>query len=275
MNHVVPMDAGSVQVASDLAYGPDPRQRYDVYAPAGSTNLRPVPPMMFLYGGSWRHGDKANYAFVGRAFAARGFVVAIPDYRVVPDVHYPTFVVDCAKALAAFKATAPAHGGRPGPVYVAGHSAGAYNAVMLGLAEELLAPAGLTFDDIGGIAGLSGPYDFLPLRVSATRNAFGAVADLPATQPVNRAHANAPPMLLINGGDDDVVVPANIYRLQAELEAAGSVAVVKEYEDLAHVGPLITIARPLRQHSDVLDEVADFFHAVENGTPLPRRSAER
>jgi len=266
VNSLVPKDAGSELAAADLPYGTLPRQRFDIYVPEGLAADAAAPTLMFIYGGGWNRGDKDNYVFAGRAFAAAGFVTAVPDYRVVPDAHYPDFVIDCALALAAFKKVAPAYGGRPGPVFVVGHSAGAYNAVMLGLAPELLAPAGLTFDDIAGIAGISGPYDFLPLRVQDTQDAFGGYEDLPATQPVNRAHGAAPPMLLVNGSDDAIVSARNVHRLQAELEAAGGKAVALEYEGMGHVDPLLAIARPFRQEGGVLDDVIGFFKSIDEGT---------
>lgn len=268
INGLVPKDAGSERAAADLPYGELPRQRFDVYVPEGLAADAAAPTLMFIYGGGWNRGDKGNYAFVGRALAAAGFVTAIPDYRVVPEVRYPDFVIDCALALAAFKQVAPDYGGRPGPTFVAGHSAGAYNAVMLGLAPELLEPADLTFDDIAGIAAISGPYDFLPLRVEDTRAAFGGYEDLPATQPVNRTHGAAPPMLLVNGSDDEIVSPKNVDRLQAELEAAGSTAVTQVYEGMGHVAPLLAISRPFREPGGVLDDVIAFFKSIDDGTLL-------
>ena len=257
MNALVPKDAGSHRAATDIAYGPHPRQRFDVYAP--ETTGENAPLLMFLYGGSWRGGDKANYAFVGRAFAAVGYIAAIPDYRVVPEVRYPDFVIDCGRALATFQARASDFGGKPGAVHLVGHSAGAYNAVMLALADELAAAAGLERRTIVALAGLSGPYDFLPLRVRATKEAFASVADLDATQPVNRVRPDAPPMWLANGSQDEIVVPRNIHRLRELLEAEGAVAVTREYENLGHAGTLLGLARPFRWRGDVLADVTGFF----------------
>jgi acetyl esterase/lipase len=261
MNALVPKDAGSHRAATDIAYGAHPRQRFDLYVPENAGDNAPL--LMFLYGGSWREGDKANYAFVGRAFAAAGYVTAIPDYRVVPEVRYPDFVVDCGRALATFQARAADFGACPGPVHLVGHSAGAYNAVMLALADEIAEAAGFDRCTIAAVAALSGPYDFLPLRVRATREAFAGVADLEATQPVNRIHPDAPPMWLANGSQDEVVVPGNIHRLRALLEAEGAVAVSREYDNLGHAGTLLGLARPFRWRSDVLADITDFFAGLE------------
>jgi acetyl esterase/lipase len=278
MNALVPKDAGSTLAASDIAYGAHPRQRFDVYVPESSRDDTPL--LMFFYGGSWRGGDKADYAFVGRAFAAAGYVTAIPDYRVVPEVRYPDFVIDCGRALAAFQAQAATFGTRAGAVHLVGHSAGAYNAVMLALADELARASGLERSSIKALAGLSGPYDFLPLRARATREAFAGVADLEATQPVNRVRPDAPPMLLANGGADTVVVPKNIYRMQELLAAEGAVAVTREYANLGHAGTLLGLARPFRWRGDVLADITGFFAEIDavgtkvgrHGLPMPHRS---
>src|SRR5689334_7408108 len=69
-NAVVPLDPGSTRVAEGLAYGEDPRQKLDVYAPDGPRRRLPV--VLFIYGGSWNSGDRGDYAFVGRALASQG-----------------------------------------------------------------------------------------------------------------------------------------------------------------------------------------------------------
>ena len=268
LNAVVPKDRDSALAATDLAYGPHSRQVFDVYVPAEGVGRRPAPLLLFLYGGSWRDGDKADYGFVGRAFAARGYVTAVADYRMVPQVRYPDFVIDAGLALAAFRREAVSFGGDGRAVRLVGHSAGAYNAVMLALAPELQAAASIGDEAIAAVAALSGPYDFLPLRVRATREAFAGVDDLEATQPVNRARDGAPPMLLVNGSEDEVVVPGNLQRLEEQLRTVGVEAVTIEYPGLGHAGTLVNIARPLRWRADVLDDVTRFFDAVDEGAPL-------
>ncbi len=75
--------------ARDVAYGPNPRQRMDIYVPKGGGD-GPKPVVFFIYGGSWANGDKETYSFVGDALAARGFVTVIADYRLVPEVRFPS-----------------------------------------------------------------------------------------------------------------------------------------------------------------------------------------
>src|SRR5689334_12559648 len=89
-DRVVPKDPRTRQVAADLAHGPNPRHRLDLYAP--SRPRVPLPLLIFVYGGGWNAGTREEYHFAGRAFAGLGFLTAVPDYRVFPEVEFPGFV---------------------------------------------------------------------------------------------------------------------------------------------------------------------------------------
>src|SRR5690606_3152567 len=146
-------------------------------------------------------GTRADYAFAGRAFAATGFVTVIADYRVVPEVHYPSFLEDGARALNWVRAEAGVFGGDPDRQFLMGHSAGAYNAMMLALAPE---DFGTSWADgaLKGVVGLSGPYDFYPFDVDASIAAFSRAPEPERTQPVNRVRPDAPPVFLGHGTKD-------------------------------------------------------------------------
>lgn len=254
-NAVIPKDSGATAVGRDLAFGADRRQRLDLYRPAGGGTTARLPIILFLYGGSWSSGDKGGYGFVGRALAARGYLVAVPDYRLVPEVRYPAFLQDNAAAVRWVLANAVRYGGDPSRVVLVGHSAGAYNAAMLALDPRWL---GAERRAVKGWVGLAGPYDFLPLDGPVTRATFGQAGDLAATQPVNFASADDPPTLLLHGGKDRTVLPRNSERLGALLAGKGVQARVKLYPELGHVGIVTAIARPFRSRAPVVDDVAAF-----------------
>ena len=75
----------------------------------------PRPVVVFLYGGGWNSGRKEQYRFVAETLTGAGFVVAIPDYRVVPEAHFPDFVADSAAAVAWVHANIARLGGDPEP----------------------------------------------------------------------------------------------------------------------------------------------------------------
>ena len=268
---VTAYDAGAAKVASGVAYGPHARQRLDVYAPEGSrgaTERAGHPVVVFVYGGSWASGDRRHYGFLGHALAARGFVTVIPDYRLVPEVTYPAFVKDAAAAVRWARANAAAYGGDPERLAVAGHSAGAYNALMLASDPKYTDPASPDHLPLAAAVGLAGPYDFLPLDVRVTRRAFADAPDLPATQPVNVVTADGPPLLLAHGADDTTVRPANSRALAQAARAQGRDVQLQIYPETGHAEILLAFSRLFRGTPPVLDAVTAFLERelADDGT---------
>jgi acetyl esterase/lipase len=266
-DRLVPKDRNGALVAQGLAYGSAPRQQLDVYAPRGGCG-QPRPVVVFFYGGSWNSGTRAGYAFVGRALAAQGFVTVIPDYRLVPDVHYPAFVEDGAAAVRWASANAGTYCGDGRSVVVMGHSAGAYIAAMLAVDPRWL---GAKRSVVRGFVGLAGPYDFAPFDVDASRAAFGQVADPAETQPVTWAGTGDPPALLLYGTEDSVVRPRNSEALAARLRAGGVTVAQRAYPKLGHVGILLALARPFRGRGPVLADVAGFIRSTVKVKDADRR----
>ncbi|WNJ90408.1 alpha/beta hydrolase [Bosea sp. 685] len=244
--------------ASDVAYGRHPRQRMDIYVPQSGGTGRPV--VFFIYGGSWANGAKETYAFVGEAFASRGFVTVIANYRLVPEVRFPTFIEDGALALRFVRDNIARFGGSPRMLHVMGHSAGAYNAMMLTLDRRYLVAAGLRSNDIRSAVGLSGPYDFLPFDIDVTKAAFGNARDPAQTQPINFVRSDAPPILLATGSDDTTVLPRNSERLAAALKKVGAKSVsLRIYPGLGHVGTVAALSGLLQWSAPILDDVVAFL----------------
>ncbi|MGL4811181.1 MAG: alpha/beta hydrolase [Beijerinckiaceae bacterium] len=256
-NTVVGVEPGGRKVRTDVAYGSQPRQRYDVYAPEGARN---APVAIFFFGGSWSGGRKEEYSFIGRTLAARGFLTVIPNYRIVPEVTFPVFVEDGAAAVAHVRAQAAALGGDPRRIFFFGHSAGAYIAAMLGASPDFLPRAGVPRSAIRAIAGIAGPYDFLPFDVKATQDAFGTYSRPRDTQPVLVADAATPPMLLLHGADDTTVLPRNSVRLAARLKALGRPVETKLYPGLGHVGIITAVTRTFSGQAPVTDDLVDYFN---------------
>ncbi|WP_216851291.1 alpha/beta hydrolase [Acidisphaera sp. L21] len=248
--------APSRLVADGVPYGPDPRQTLDVYAPGGAG---PFPVVVFLYGGGWTSGDRAMYRFVGGALAARGFVVVVPDYRLFPTVRFPTFLQDNATALRWTRDHAAQYGGAPGPFFLMGHSAGAYNVAMLALDPEWLAGVGMSRSDLRGALGLAGPYDFLPLGTDELRAIFGPQDQLARTQPINFVDGHAPPMLLLAGETDTTVYPRNSIRLADRIRSAGGIVDLKLYPGIQHEEIVGAIGTPLRFLAPTLQDCVDFM----------------
>lgn len=249
---------GGIAITRDVAYAPGPRRGLDVYRPRdASANL---PLVVFLYGGSWRTGDKAMYPFVAATLARRGAVVMVPDYRLYPAVQYPAFLQDNALAVAWARAHAAQYGADPAAVFVMGHSAGAYDAAMLALGPALLAAAGMRPADLAGVIGLAGPYDFLPSDDPDVIPVFGA-DNTPAHQPVAFVDGHNPPMLLAAGTADTTVMPRNTTVLADRIVALGGPVERKSYPGVGHIGIIVAFAPVFSGKAPVLDDVWQFIEA--------------
>jgi acetyl esterase/lipase len=250
-----------VDISRSVAYGGGSRRTLDIYRPADAAA---APVVVFFYGGSWQSGDKSLYTFLGAALAQRGYVAVVPDYRVYPEVRYPAFLEDAAAAVRWTRDNAAHFGGNPNKLFVMGHSAGAYIAAMLALDGRWLAQTGLDPDrDLAGLIGVSGPYDFLPLRDETLKVIFGG-ADRPATQPISHVSRGAPPSLLVTGDADNMVDPDNAARLAARLRAAGDDAAVVTYPHVGHIAAVAAFAGPLRFLAPVLRDVDGFIARRSN-----------
>ena len=256
INAISPKDAGSRKVARDVPYGPAARQKLDIYAPKKMDG--PLPVVFFIYGGSWMDGSRRQYDFAGRALAALGYVTVIADYRVLPEVEYPGFLDDGAAAFAWVAEHIAEYGGDPSRMALMGHSAGAYNAMMLGLSPAYLGCLGLR-PRLRCIVGLSGPYDFFPFDGQIALRTFGAVREPSATQPINYATADAPPVFLSSGDKDTLVYPRNSAALARKLRETGGTVREVHYPNLGHPGPLMALGVPARRMAPVLADVAAFL----------------
>jgi len=257
-NTLVPKDSGGRKIAGSVSYGTGERQALDIYAPLESPDIA-LPVVVFFYGGSWNSGTREGYDFAGRALAAQGYVVVVPDYRLVPEVHFPAFVEDGADAVKWVRANIAEHGGDPDRIVLMGHSAGAHIGAMLANDSQWLG------DDraaLRGFVGLAGPYDFAPFDTSASIEAFGEWPRVEETQPVTFAGEGAPPALLLTGADDTTVKPRNSEALAAALLATGVQARMVSYPNIDHIDILIALARPLRGRAPVLQDASRFISSV-------------
>ena len=263
LNHFIPSDG--YRLIRDLRYGDGPRRGLDLYLPDHAAEA--VPTVVFFYGGGWESGSKDDYLFVGQAFASRGYVTAIPDYRLYPEVRFPAFLEDAAAAVAWVRANAAPAGAAPGPVYLVGHSAGAYIAAMLTLDRQWLTEAGQPVcGAVAAAVGLAGPYDFLPLTSATLKDIFGAEPTRPSTQPINHVDGTAAPMLLITGTTDTTVLPRNSARLAERIRDRGGVVEQRSYDGIGHIDLVAALADPLRHLAPVLDDVDRFLRRHPDGS---------
>lgn len=243
---------GTVTREADIAYGPLPRHRMDVYRPAELSAEAPL--LVFVHGGGWRSGARGDYRFVAQPMAALGCMVAVPDYRLWPEAAFPAFVEDTALAVQALARREPRR-----RMVVMGHSAGAFNAACIALD-----PAWGVQRLIGGFIGLAGPYDFSRDEVSPPAifpEAMFPEARIQAA-PAPLDARLTPPLLLLHGQADTTVGPYHSRILAERAVAAGVLVRHITYPGLGHVGLVAALATPARwlgvADGAVMGEVASF-----------------
>jgi acetyl esterase/lipase len=259
----------NIRKQPDVAYADGVRKKLDIYAPKEQVGLAPV--VMFIYGGAWHAGAKFEYEFVGRALAASGFVAVIPDYRLFPEVRYPDFLEDNAQAAKWIEDNIETYGGDKQRFFLAGHSAGAYNALMLAMDSSFFREFGVTMP-VRAVAGISGPYNFYPFEYGEVRNVFGEAPNPEGTQPINLITADTPPMLLVSGTSDPIVRVQNTEALAERLRANGTWVTEKYYEGAGHLEPVVAMGALWRWRLPVLADVTEFFGrfgAFPSGVPRP------
>jgi len=252
-----PGDNKAERLAADIGFDRASGQKLNIWGEKVAGEKRPV--LVFFYGGGWANGNRAHYGFAARAYANRGFIVVVPDYRKVPHIRFPAFNHDGAAAVRWVHDNIARYGGDPERVVLAGHSAGAYIAMMLTLDQSYLRAAGVNPGIIRAVAGLSGPYDFYPYDSRRAINAMNAWPRPMETQPITFARKDAPPVMVLTGTADDTVKPRNAILLSRRLHELGAPVEFRAYNDLSHEDVVMALSKPFRSKAPVLQDSADFL----------------
>ena len=228
---------------ASVAYAPERDLRLDIYRPEGTAG-QAAPTVVFFYGGGWQRGERGQYQFVGRQLARNGVLAIVADYRTWPDAVFPGFVEDGARAVAWAHMHAARYGGDTARLYVAGHSAGAQIAALLGTDPVYLDAHGLSPSQLAGVIGLAGPYDFE--ITGRYRAVFGPPSQWPQAQAVRHVTGDEPPFLLIHGEDDRVVEARDSRQLAGRLRDAGGEATLVMLPGAGHSAPVLGLYDPDR-----------------------------
>lgn len=250
--------SGVQQVGKDVGFG-NHGLALDIFRRVEASHSSHLPVLIFWHGGGWVKGSRQDYAFVAKAFAKKGFLVVVPDYRKVPDVHFPAFVRDGAEAVRWVQDNIAQYGGDPDNIALSGHSAGAHTAVLIGLDRRWIEGANGNMESIKAVVGMSGPYDFYPFDKKRSIDAMARYEEPERTQPVNFARADAPAMLLLTSTGDTIVRPRNAIKLTEQLEANGAKVAMINYEGLSHEEVVMALSMPFRNKAEVLADSSDFL----------------
>jgi acetyl esterase/lipase len=178
----------------DLAYGEHPKQKLDLYLPAGKPSGAPI--FIFLHGGGFREGDRAHYGYVARPFARHGIITVVASYRLTPEFRFPDQPEDVVGILRWVHGHIKDYGGDAKRIYLSGHSAGAILAATVGLDRGWLTRASLPADLIKGSVPVSGSYQ---LRVETGAPGYTDAARVAEASPIHNIDPSPPPALVVAG----------------------------------------------------------------------------
>ena len=148
---------GEMAAEWDIAYGPSPTRKLDVFAAAASRDGKPSPIHIFFHGGYWRTQDKANFTFIAKMLVGLGITTVVANYDLCPAATLDDAVGSALQAIAWTYNNAARFGADPERLTVSGNSAGAHLSAMA-LAYDWTA-IGLPRNVVKGIVAISGIYD--------------------------------------------------------------------------------------------------------------------
>jgi acetyl esterase/lipase len=221
----------------DQSYGDDPRHRFDLFLPEGEQ----LGLVVFVHGGYWMRLDKSYFSHLAAVPLAHGYAVAVPSYRLCPDVRIGEIVQDVGAAITAAAARVT------GPIHLTGHSAGGHLVTRMISSGSPLAPD--IAARIGNVVSISGLHDLRPLIQTGMN----------ATLQIDEAEALSESPALLK--------PVAGARLTAWVGGAERAEFRRQNALLANIwlglgATTEAIEEPDRHHFNILDGLADPDHAL-------------
>jgi len=223
----------------------------DIYQPKGIT--KPAPLLVFIHGGGWRGGDRADYLVYLVHFAKLGYVTATISYRFLKEAPYPACVEDITDAVNFLYQNGAKYNYDPDRICLIGGSAGSHLAMLAGYGWK---KAGTTADSITSGLGkhkikavveIYGPTDFTTeyARTHPTITGFMAKSYQEAPQlyieasPITYVNKSTPPTLILHGTRDMLVPISQAELLKLKLDSLGVPCVYRPVPGWPHTMDLV------------------------------------
>lgn len=253
LNGITP--SSTFERTKNISFGEGTRDKLDIYRAKNPKEDEPV--LIFVHGGSWDSGSKDIYKFLAEGFTKSGYDVVVPNYRIYPEAKFPDFLHDNARAVAFTAKTFPNR-----KIVLFGHSAGAYNVLMLGLRDEYLRGVGIDKCQlISGIVSLAAPAGVEPLTGERLIEIFPDrfTAD---DAVLNNVTGPTPPVFLGHGESDTTVNSISATKLAEKITARGGVAQAKIYSKQSHTDVVKVLSRHFDGDVTLKADILAFIEAL-------------
>ena len=214
--------------------------------------------IVWVHGGAWRSGSRAGMP-LGR-LVEEGYAVASVDYRLSTEAKFPAQIHDLKAAIRFLRANGSRWQLTNPPIVIAGDSAGAHLAALVGVSNGHPELEGAVGEDrsqrseVQGIISFYGASDLTTILEQST--AFGLGVRIPALElllgghpnntvslarlasPVFHVDRNDPPLLLLHGDQDPQMPLQQSEALNEAYRQAGASVVFEVVRGAVHGGPI-------------------------------------
>mgnify|MGYP001079252057 CR=1 FL=1 len=239
---------------TDIAYGERPREKLDLVFPPNATGNAPL--HVFIHGGYWRSGEKANYSFLAETPMSCGAITAIVEYDLMPNQRLDVLVHQIRRAISWLHDNAASFGANSNRITVSGHSAGAHLSSFLAASgPKEVSPA---LPKVKGLFLLSGIYDLVDIPDSFLKNEAAMTHEEAATwSPLSSTQLHDPRRIVAYGGDETAPFLQQAKALTERLEAEGQQAKLLEVAGRNHMSVLLDLADPNSSAGSALVELIE------------------
>lgn len=195
----------------------------DLYLPGGEQPVAGFPTLVWFHGGGLTEGSwKDDFtSAIAMAYARAGVAVASVGYRLSPGVTFPAYIEDGAAAFAWVHRHIAERGGDPRTVFLAGHSAGGYLAMMVGLDPAYLTKHQVEPTDIAAIIPVAGQtLTHYTIRLERGLPKQTIIAD--AAAPLHHVRKDSPPLFALVAEKDMAMRVEENQLLVAAYQAVGN-----------------------------------------------------
>ena len=236
INYLTPKD--TFEKEEHLAYGLKARNRLDLYRTKNPKKQKPL--IVFVHGGSWQHGNKRDYLFIGETFAREGYDVAVINYHLAPEHIFPAFIDDLAQAIHYLSQNQNKLNISTDNMILMGHSAGAFN--VMSVVYSAQSQNFKYKDQIKAIVGLAGPYHFDYVGDPLSEHAFDHKISYQQVMPYYFIEPNQIKHYLLVAEQDQVVERKNALDLDIALRQKGNHSHIAVIPKTGHITIVATLA---------------------------------